>query len=219
MSSMNFGNNDQWHMYQRQIEESRENEDHNREAEDPLYQLRKEDPSFAFSAALIGIMRERVSDKWHDLFRRLDSSMLNLATKQAFSELRLLLVELEQRDVSMEVGYLVQLSKVWILVEQAVKGLQEHPNAATLAIRGYIFELFEEIAACKKGQEFPLIHYLKEHAGSSWVPFPYMHILRTLHEDFHNNLPENSLARWLKMIDAILERTGGIDEDETIFYP
>lgn len=212
MSSMNFGNNDQWHLYQKQIQESQDNEEENKRLNDPLYDLRQKEPSFLFSAALISIMRDSINEKWNDLFKRIDTSMLNLATQKAFTDLKELLKELEERDVSMELTFLLNLSRVWSDVDQAVKGLQEHPSAANLAIRGYIFELYDEIASCRKGQEFPLIHYLKEHAGTSWVPFPFMHILRALHDEFHENKPDGELKRWLLMIDAILERTGTIED-------
>lgn len=216
---MNFGNNDQWNLYQKQIQQSQENEELARKDDDPLNKLRKEEPSFVFSAALMGIMKDAISDKWNDLFRRIDSSMLNLAVQKSFKDLRILFQELEERDVSMELDYLLRLSRCWMSVEHAIKGLQEHPNAANLAIRGYVHELLEEIESCSKGQEYPLIHYLKEHAGTSWVPFPFMHILRTLHEEYHAGKPENELKRWLMLVDAVLDRTSAMSQETEFDMP
>lgn len=212
MSSMNFGNNDQWHLYQKQIQESQDHAEENQRKEDPLHEMRKQEPSYVFSTALISVMRDSINEKWNDLFKRIDTSMLNLATQKAFSDLKALLQELEERDVSMELTFLLNLSRVWNNVDHAVKGIQEHPSAANLAIRGYLFQLYDEIASCRKGQEYPLIHYLKEHAGTSWVPFPFMHILRTLHEEYHAGHPNSDLKRWLHMIDAILERAGTLED-------
>lgn len=214
MSSMNFSSGDQWHQYQKQIQQSQEQEElTHRRANDPLAHLRLKEPTFVYSTALMFILKNSINEKWNDLFKQIDSSMINLAIQKSFKELQGLFTDLVHTDLSMEPSFLLHLSKVWTDIELSLKGLEAHPNASNLALRGFIHQLLGEITTCKKGQEFPLIHYLKEHAGTKWVPFPFMTILRTLHEEWKER-PDSELKRWLLMINSILERAGGIEEVE-----
>ena len=67
-----------------------------------------------------------------------------------------------------------------------------------------IKKLISQINAYPKNTEFTLGYYISEFAGYKWIPFPYMEILRALHQE-HIKDPENShLKTWVDILDEIL---------------
>jgi hypothetical protein len=206
MSSMNFNQGEGWREYQRQMQESQRHaeSESNRNQHDPLSQIRKEDPQFVFSTAFILMFQETLTDGWDKLMKQADLSMVLLALEDAFSELKELFAKLAESDVSMDVKFLNSLSNVWEKLEHASSPLKKKSEGISRGISEPLHTFMFSIGNCKEGQQYSLVHYLKEHAGVDWVPFPFMQILQRLHEEYKERGRASLLANWLDQIELIL---------------
>jgi hypothetical protein len=83
--------------------------------------------------------------------------------------------ELEATDLSAEWRYSEKLSRAWA----KIKDHMEEASYPTTALKEMIsaFDHYPE-----KG-DHSLGYYLSLHAGEQWIPFPFMEILRNLHEN------------------------------------
>ena len=75
--------------------------------------------------------------------------------------------------------------------------LNKHP--VVLQIRSF----FDELHSFPDPQHFSLGYYLSEYAGEKWIPFPYMEMLRKLHQEYQTNAASSSLEKWMKEISDI----------------
>jgi len=206
MSSMNFNHGEGWREYQKQIQQSQQKEGNPTEEDlkDPLSQQRKQDHTFVFSTAFIVLFREALTERWAKLLKQADTSMVILALQEAFQDLKSLFQTLSQKDTSMDVSFLNELSVAWEKLEQASGPLKHKPEGIGREISEPLFTFLFSISNCKEGQQYPLVHYLKEHAGVDWVPFPFMAILRKLHEEYLERRRTSLLGNWLDQIELIL---------------
>lgn len=206
MSSMNFNQGEGWREYQKQIQQSQQREEnHNEEnPNDPLSKQRTEDRTFVFSTAFIVLFRETLTEKWQKLLKQADSSMVVLALQEAFEDLKHLFQSLSDKDVSMDISFLNELSHAWEKFEHASEPLKHKPEGIPTEISEPLFTFLFSINNCKEGQQYSLVHYLKEHAGVDWVPFPFMTILKKLHEEYVERRRASLLGNWLDQIELIL---------------
>jgi len=203
---MNFNQGEGWREYQRQMQESQRHAESEaqRRQHDPLLRLRQEDPTFVFSTAFIVMFQETLADGWDKLMKQADLSMVFLALEEAFAELKELFTRLAENDVSMDVKFLNNLSHSWEKLEHASKPLRKKPEGVSRELSEPLYTFMFSISNCKEGQQYSLVHYLKEHAGVDWVPFPFMTILQRLHEEYTERGRASLLANWLDQIELIL---------------
>lgn len=86
-----------------------------------------------------------------------------------------ILTDLKDQDLSDNWRYCEKLSKSW---SEVIKSAEKNsfPSSSLNALVSKINEYPE------KG-DHALGYYLSQHAGEEWIPFPFMEILRKLHEE------------------------------------
>ena len=140
-----------------------------------------------------------LAKKFLSLFPRGSLQGALKALERELSELSKYFQELGEKDLSQDVKYLKNLSYCWreFLNHFIPVALNKHP--VVLQIRSF----FDELHAFPDSQHFSLGYYLSEYAGEKWIPFPYMEMLRKLHEDYQSNIDSSHLNKWIKDISDI----------------
>ncbi|MFZ4674054.1 MAG: hypothetical protein ACOYL1_06905 [Chlamydiia bacterium] len=98
--------------------------------------------------------------------------------------------ELQDQDLSADWRYCEKLSKSWSDVVKSV----ENATFPSSSLNTLITEINEHP---EKG-DHTLGYYLSQHAGEQWIPFPFMEILRKLHED------KKKIPHFLKLAELAL---------------
>jgi hypothetical protein len=110
---------------------------------------------------------------------------------------------LKQEDQSQSSSFAQNLSDLWhTLLDHVLELRLLDPKKHKELER--IKTFMEEIRHYPPGEDHSLGYYFTEYAGQTWLPFPFMEILKDLHNN-HQKSPESSeLRKWTKEIDDIL---------------
>jgi hypothetical protein len=100
------------------------------------------------------------------------------------------LTELKDSDLSADWRYCERLSKSWSDMQRTLEGAT-FPSSS-------LNELITLVNHYPEKGDHTLGYYLSLHAGEQWIPFPFMEILRKLHED------KKEIPRFLKMGEIAL---------------
>lgn len=113
-----------------------------------------------------------------------------LSLSENILKIKGLLNRLTKEDLSEDLDFLNDLAFSWLdFVESAEK-------------KGEDIQLFlNEVYAYPAGAAFTLGYYLTEHAGYKWIPYPFMEIIRNLHEEYQNNPTNSKLQKWISILD------------------
>lgn len=117
-------------------------------------------------------------------------------TLNALLALRKSLVMLAGKDLSHDPEFNQQLARVW-------HTLLDHCNPPFSSSHKINF-LILQIKNFPLGSEHSLGYYLAHHAGEHWIPFPFMELLYTLHQEFCTSPSNSSLRHWIFLLDDIL---------------
>ncbi len=119
----------------------------------------------------------------------------------ALNQFKALLETLMKKDLSHDYQFAESLSKNWhIILDHAVD------TTYTKSTPHYLTELkkiITSIHSYPENDEHTLGYYLTEFAGETWLPFPFIHILYTLHEDALLNPSKSILTTWINQISII----------------
>lgn len=118
-------------------------------------------------------------------------------------EFKKYLVTLSQEDQSRSQDYIAQLSKGWhVLLENfnLVEFLERKKSPLIAKVKLFI----ESIRAYPLNEEHSLGFYMTEFVGREWLPFPFMDLLKHLHNEFHQKKDQSQLAVWVGFIDQLL---------------
>lgn len=140
------------------------------------------------------------------VFDRLTSEKgRNLLTKDAAAirddlrKLKKYLGQLIDRDESENPLYIEKLSSTWEELHQLTEtgALIEPQLLDAVAKLQYAFEDYPKEAL------HSFHFYLVKHAGMSWFPFPFLEMLKSLHQSAQDD-PENcELKQWISLIDPV----------------
>lgn len=121
-----------------------------------------------------------------------------------FDKLRHLITLLQIQDHSQNIEYAKNLSSTWhsIIDYYIPTTLDRLPSKEA---KQSINQFIGEVRKYPKDSDHSLGYYLTNYAGEHWLPFPFMKILRKLHED-HVTAPTHSfLSKWTKDLTKIIK--------------
>ena len=100
---------------------------------------------------------------------------------------------LQMQDCSQDFALLMRLSKLWqALLEDLLHFRKETPFGAKLRV------WVQKIQSYPAEAPYSLGYYLSEYAGQSWLPFPYLELIKNLHAD------SSALMVWIKDLDSLI---------------
>ncbi|MCH9612266.1 MAG: hypothetical protein S4CHLAM102_07520 [Chlamydiia bacterium] len=118
-------------------------------------------------------------------------------------EFKSLLNQLITDDLSQSTSFSQQLSSCWHHIEafeQEARGTKTLPHLSHL-----LTTLTTAITTFPPNQDQTLGHYLtKRYTHKTWLPFPYIDILKLLHEWAIENPATSPLNNWVATLDQIL---------------
>lgn len=127
-----------------------------------------------------------------------------LANVLAFKQL---LVILSGDDQSHNPVFTQQLAELWHNLLEDCNSLsfsQEAPAEIATRLKFFISQI----------QNFPhdadhsLGYYFTEYAGKDWIPFPFMDLLQSLHEEYNASPMISVLQNWISLLSEILLSAG-----------
>ncbi len=197
------GNSDDRHhdpLYQAQLQRLREENSGEEILENPASKI------FHYAAANVSLK------KLIDEFTGGHTLPLGFLNRQkAIDDIRAfkkVLEELAHFDKSHDPEFTNQLSLLWQNLYENCKGLdQTHFQSDILASQ--IFEFADVITHFPPGEDHTLGYYLSEHAGQDWIPFPFMNLLRSLHEEFQSDPSTSKLTQWLDSLASMINGREG----------
>ncbi len=118
-----------------------------------------------------------------------------------------LLVVLSHEDHSHDPQYLEQMSELWHTLIHDCNPIDpsERKNLESYSL---IKNLINSISSYPPQEDHSLGYYLTEHAGSEWIPFPFMKLLQKLHEEHQNQPMTSFLTGWIRQCEDIFEDLG-----------
>jgi hypothetical protein len=119
-------------------------------------------------------------------------------------ELKKKFAELSEQDLSNSPPFATALSKVWC------KLFEDYDNIAILfrkrlAEVATFRELMDAIKHFPPESDHRLGYYLLENAGEDWLPFPFIEMLKQLHEEHIQEPNTSTLSSWQKQISTVIK--------------
>jgi hypothetical protein len=109
-------------------------------------------------------------------------------------ELKNIIESLKDKDRSQDVDFSNTLSSCW---NKTLILSRKHLSAP---LRAFI----KEIQHYPKDQDHTLGYYLTEYAGQNWLPFPYIELLKKIHEEHLTSPATSALSRWTRELDHLI---------------
>lgn len=113
------------------------------------------------------------------------------------------LQELVEEDLSHTPRYTQQLSTSWHSLRNDCHFLLAHVSP----LPDYVektHRFLETLFHYPEEQDHPLGYYLTAFAGEHWIPFPFMDILKKLHEECQTTPQTAMLIQWIMTLSEIL---------------
>lgn len=113
------------------------------------------------------------------------------------------LTELAKQDLSNSPPFATELSNIWSLL------FEDYENIAVLERKDLkevssFREMMDIIKHYPPESEHRLGYYLLEHAGEDWLPFPFIEILKQLHDEHLEDPKTSTLTTWQALIDNVI---------------
>lgn len=118
----------------------------------------------------------------------------------SIAELEKSLKKLQEHDLSEDAKFLKELSLNWLHFLREFAPFLNQEDPLSLEIKRFL----NEIHAYPSGSEFSLGYYLSKFAGLEWIPFPYMEILKDLHNNFKDKKEESLLLKWINELNSLI---------------
>jgi len=142
-------------------------------------------------------------------------TLLLIEQHQLFAHLAIFRTQLRtltERDESYNPEFTQQLAELWHnLIDDC------NSVSVSLGISSRVFNnikfLISQISEYPYGTDHPLGYYLDAYAGKEWIPFPFMDILKDLHEEHQKDPHKSHLSKWIFLLDDILSLHS--DEEKT----
>jgi hypothetical protein len=139
-------------------------------------------------------------------------SRVSIVDKQQFLDdllaFKKMLQILGNEDQSRNPEFIQQLSELW-------HTLQDHCNILNLPTRKNlpeavkIKEFVDAFGKFPPSEDHTLGYYLMEYVGAEWLPFPFMDMLRHLHDQYQKRPETSEITKWLTLINALISMLEG----------
>ena len=107
---------------------------------------------------------------------------------------------LKKENRSQDSIFLSRLAMLWHqLLEDVLRFRRQTPLAIQMR------SLIKEFQNYPEHHEHSLGYYLMEYAGQKWLPFPYMEMIRQLHEQHQKDLDHSLLSVWTQELDQMIQ--------------
>ncbi|MBY0529205.1 MAG: hypothetical protein K2P51_03345 [Rhabdochlamydiaceae bacterium] len=116
---------------------------------------------------------------------------------------RKLLQILAQEDQSHNPEFTQQLSELWHNLIDDCNMIRGAPGNLPESINK-LKNFMSDLSNYPPGADHTLGYYFAESAGQDWIPFPFMELLESLHNESLSNPPQATLTRWLSALTDIL---------------
>jgi hypothetical protein len=116
---------------------------------------------------------------------------------------RQLLIVLARDDQSHNPDFTQQLSELWHNLLDDCNSLSISQAAPSEIVDKVNFFLLQ-LKNFPPGADHTLGYYFSEYAGKDWIPFPFMELLQSLHEEYNASPPISVLQNWSSLLNAIL---------------
>lgn len=117
--------------------------------------------------------------------------------------LKKMLQILGSEDQSRNAEFIQQLSELWHNLTQDcnVLNLSSRKNDQELV---KIKNFLSSFGHFPRAEEHTMGYYLTEYVGPEWLPFPFMDLLKALHEEFRKNPQKSQIDSWIEAIDELV---------------
>lgn len=109
---------------------------------------------------------------------------------------------LKEKDLSRDTEFMNFFAFIWM---KFLKDYSDY-NLKNLEISSLIKKIISEINSYPQNTDFTLGYYISEFAGYKWIPFPYMEILKNLHDQHLQNHETSTLTKWTNIIEELLSK-------------
>lgn len=178
-------------LYLAQLQRLRDNEHQEETIQNPNSKI------FHFATALLCLKKFI-----HECTQGLQQRSPSLSTQKALTDLmafKNILEELGKVDKSHDPSFTHRLSQLWQKLYENCEGLALQTDPLTDQILLFV----NQVAHFPPGEDHTLGYYLTEHAGQDWIPFPFMHLLADLHEEFQTSSTTSQLGTWIRALSEI----------------
>lgn len=116
---------------------------------------------------------------------------------------RKMLLVLSTKDESHNPEFTLKLTELWHNLLDDCNSLS-YTSQSSSELTTKINFFLAKIQNYPLGADHTLGYYFTEYAGREWIPFPFMELLQTLHEDFQANPTQSVLNDWIALLTDIL---------------
>jgi len=113
------------------------------------------------------------------------------------------LAELAEKDLSNSPPFATQLSDIWSLLFEDFENVSVLERKDLKEIASFR-EMMDIIKHYPPESEHRLGYYLLQHAGEDWLPFPFIEILKQLHDQHLEDPKTSTLTTWQTLIDNVI---------------
>ncbi|HEY2811116.1 MAG TPA: hypothetical protein VGJ00_07005 [Rhabdochlamydiaceae bacterium] len=117
--------------------------------------------------------------------------------------LRIQLQILARLDESHNSIFIQQLTELWHNLMDDCNSIPTSLEISSQSINNIKF-FISQIAQYPHNADHTLKYYFDAYAGKDWTPFPFMEMLKGLHEEYQSHRAGSHLEKWLFLIDSIL---------------
>ena len=110
---------------------------------------------------------------------------------------------LTEQDESYNPDFTQQLTELWHNLIDDCNSVSASLDISSRTFNNIKF-LISQISQYPYGTDHPLGYYLDAYAGKDWIPFPFMDILKELHDEHQKDPNKSHLAKWIFLFDDIL---------------
>ena len=135
----------------------------------------------AIAAFILRLLGKIIHSFTQSALKRMPSN----SQKKAREELHLFKACLETlmvEDRSQDIQFLNRMSELWALINSSKP-------------------ILSELEKYPPGQEHSLGYYLREYSNQNWIPFPYMDLIRQLHQEHLKSPIHSTLQKWADELD------------------
>jgi hypothetical protein len=172
-----------------------------KETQDSLQNQESVEPKHhsAFVAYAIIVLK-----KFFDLFEHTTEQGLRVSAESNVLEhltlFKAALETLKLEDRSQDSSFLVKLSDLWHQILDDSYSFRRQ-SLLSMKIRSFI----KEFQHYPEQSEHSIGYYLTEYAGQTWLPFPYMEMIRQIHLAHKKNPQKSSLSIWSNELEAMIQ--------------
>ncbi len=176
--------------------------DKDRDAEKKMMRWGEGKPHSAFAAYFL-LLFKKILDLFENTTERGLGVSAEIDVQEHLTLLKAAIETLKAEDHSQDVAFLNRLSSLW---HQILEDLLRFRKKTALA--NHMNAFIKSVQSYPEGKEHSFAYYLSEYAGQTWLPFPYMEMLKQLwaehqklHEGSHLHQWSSTLKEMIQMLD------------------